>query len=65
MAEFLSDVGFNKNLKRQITRGDSECGTEMGNRSGFELGKFGETTVIEADQPHVLKTETLVTKPTS
>ena len=67
LADFLSDVGFNKSLKRQITREDSVCGTEMpGNMSGFGLGKVGEATVIEADQPRILKsTETPVTKPTS
>lgn len=67
LADFLSEVGFNKSLKRQITRGDSEGGTEMpGNMSEFGLvGKIGEATAIEADQPRSLKTETLVTKSTS
>jgi len=53
LADFLSDVGFNKSLKRQITRGDSEGGAEMpGNMSEFgPCGKIGEATVIEADQP--------------
>lgn len=66
MAEFLSDVGFNKGLKRQITRGDSEGGSEMpGNMSEFGLGgKIGEATVIEPDQSRTLKTETPVNKPT-
>ena len=64
MADFLSDVGFNKSLKRQVTRGDSEDGTEMpGNMSEFGLGgKIEEATAIEADQPRSLKT---VTKSTS
>lgn len=66
LADFLSDVGFNKSLKRQITRGDSEAGTEMpANMSGFGLGKIGEATVIEADQPRILETETPVSKSTS
>lgn len=67
MAEFLSDVGFNKNLKRQITRGNSEGGSEMpGNMSEFGLGKTGEATVIEPDrQSHTLKIETPVDKATS
>ena len=65
MGEFLSDVGFNKGLKRQITRGDSEGGSEMpGNMSEFGLGKIGEATVIEPDQSCTLKTETPVNKPT-
>lgn len=67
LAEFLSDVGFNKNLKRQITRGNSEGGSEMpGNMSEFGLGKTGEATVIEPDrQSHTLKIETPVDKATS
>ena len=67
LADFLSDVGFNKSLKRQVSRGDSEGGTEMpGNMSGLGLEKIEEmTTVIEADQPRILQTETSVTKPTS
>ena len=58
MAEFLSDVGFNKSLKRQITRGDSEGGSEMpGNMTGFTIGKAGQATVAEADQTRILNTE--------
>lgn len=66
LAEFLSDVGFNKSPKRQITRGDSEGGSEMpGNMSDFGLGKIGEATAIEPDQSRTLKTETPVNKGTS
>ena len=55
LAEFLSDVGLTKKVKRQTSRAETGERTDMGSTSGLGLGQFGRTTVIEAYEAHTDK----------
>jgi len=47
---FLGDVRLSRKLRRQTPRYEDEA--KVGNTSGFGLGHFADTSMIEVGQPH-------------